>query len=97
MINIGILDENNILTGTSTVEQLDESVINVIDLSTVNGYPTVGYTYNEELKAFVPPKPYPSYVLDEEELCWFAPKSYPSSGNNWYWNEELLNWEEETI
>jgi hypothetical protein len=94
MIDIGILDENNVLTNTGTAEQLDESVINVIDLSTVSGYATVGYTYNAELNAFIPPKPFPSYVLDEVNFWWSPPKAYPASGNNWYWNEDILDWEE---
>jgi hypothetical protein len=94
MINIGILDEDKKLTDTKTVEQLDESLINVLDLSTVSGYATIGYTYNAELNAFIQPKPFPSYLLDEENFWWFPPKPYPASGNNWYWNEELLDWEE---
>ena len=94
MIDIGFLDENNILTNINVTEELDESVINAIDLSTVNGYATVGYIYNAELNAFIPPKPFPSYVLDEENFWWNPPKPYPSSGNNWYWNEDILDWEE---
>lgn len=94
MIDIGFLDENNILIYTDVTEELNESVINTIDLSTVNGYATIGYTYNAELNAFVPPKPFPSYVLDKENFWWNPPKPYPSPGNNWYWNEDILDWEE---
>jgi len=40
-------------------------------------YAGIGFTYNEDLDAFVPPKPYPSWVLNEETANWDAPVAMP--------------------
>jgi hypothetical protein len=56
-------------------------------------YAGIGYTYDEQRDAFIPPKPYPSWILDEFSCLWDPPIPYPTDGNNYYWNEEALNWE----
>jgi hypothetical protein len=56
-------------------------------------YAGVGYTYDNQRDAFIPPKPYASWVLDEETCLWNAPIVYPEDGNVYMWNETLLNWE----
>lgn len=56
-------------------------------------YAGIGYTYDEQRDAFIPPKPYPSWILDEFSCLWDPPIPYPTDGNNYYWNEETLNWE----
>jgi hypothetical protein len=56
----------------------------------------IGYTYDETRDAFIPPKPYNSWILNEQTCLWEAPVAYPvdSNINNMYkWNEEILNWE----
>jgi hypothetical protein len=56
----------------------------------------IGYTYDDNRDAFIPPKPYNSWILNEETCNWNAPIAYPvdSNINNMYiWNEEILNWE----
>jgi hypothetical protein len=61
-------------------------------------YAGIGYTYDETRDAFIPPKPnYPSWVLNEDTCRWQAPVPYPTDGNKYSWNEEILNWELETI
>jgi hypothetical protein len=54
----------------------------------------VGFTYNIEKDAFIPPKPlqYESWVLNEEKCIWEAPIEMPSDGKPYYWDEELLEW-----
>ncbi len=52
-----------------------------------------GYTYNETLDAFIPPKPYESWVLNEIEADWEAPIPKPDDENYYIWNEETLSWE----
>ena len=55
-------------------------------------YAGIGYTYNRELDAFIPPKPFASWILDEETCLWNAP--IPRPDGNWSWNEGTLAWEE---
>jgi hypothetical protein len=54
----------------------------------------IGYTYNEELDAFIPPKPYDSWSLNESTCLWQAPVAYPQDGRAYLWNEESLLWVE---
>lgn len=52
-----------------------------------------GMTYDETLDAFIPPKPYPSWVLDETTVDWEPPIPYPDDGQYYEWNEETISWE----
>jgi hypothetical protein len=54
-------------------------------------YAGIGYTYNRELDAFIPPKPYASWVLDEETCLWNAPVARPEG--NYTWNEDEQSWD----
>jgi hypothetical protein len=57
----------------------------------------IGFQYNAELDAFIPPKPYPSWILNEDICQWEAPVLKPNDLENIYvWNEELQNWENKT-
>jgi hypothetical protein len=56
-------------------------------------YAGIGYSYNEELDAFVPPKPYESWILNEETALWESPVSYPDDGESYIWNEETNSWQ----
>lgn len=56
-------------------------------------YAGIGYTYNEQRDAFIPPKPFDSWVLNEETCLWDAPVPMPEDGGIYEWNEELGNWE----
>lgn len=55
-------------------------------------YAGIGYTYNEQLDAFIPPKLFSSWVLNEETCSWEPPVPYPTDGNEYYWEEEELIW-----
>lgn len=55
-------------------------------------YAGVGFTYDAQRDAFIPPKPYPSWVLDEETCRWGAPVSYPTDGAQYMWDEERTMW-----
>ena len=54
----------------------------------------IGYYYDEQYDAFIPPKPYPSWILNEDTCLWDSPVPYPSDGKRYMWNENILNWEE---
>lgn len=55
-------------------------------------YAGIGYTYDETLDAFIPPKPYPSWLLDTDTCNWYAPVPYPNDGNMYYWDEAAQQW-----
>ena len=67
-------------------------------------YAGISYTYNEELDAFIPPKPFASWVLVEETADWQSPlgaaptltEEQNTSRSIYRWNEETLNWILET-
>ena len=60
----------------------------------------IGYTYDEDRDAFIPPKPYISWVLNETTCLWEAPVAMPTAEleeNQYYsWNESIINWEIKT-
>jgi hypothetical protein len=53
----------------------------------------IGYTYDEDRDAFIPKKPYNSWILNENTCLWEAPIAYPTDGKKYIWNEQNLNWE----
>jgi hypothetical protein len=53
----------------------------------------IGYTYDEDRDAFIPKKPYNSWILNENTCQWEAPVVKPNDGNMYNWNESLVNWE----
>jgi hypothetical protein len=57
-------------------------------------YAGIGYTYNAQLDAFIPPKPFASWILDKETCLWNAPVAMPTDNKNYNWNEDSLMWEE---
>ena len=55
-------------------------------------YAGVGYTYDKDRDAFIPPKPYASWTLNEDTCLWNAPVVYPDDGKRYVWNETTTNW-----
>lgn len=56
-------------------------------------YAGIGFTYNAGLDAFVPPKPFESWVLNEETANWDAPVARPEGEGMYNWNEETTSWD----
>jgi hypothetical protein len=56
-------------------------------------YAGIGYTYDAARDAFIPPKPFNSWVLDEDTCQWQAPTSMPTDGKVYQWVEDDLNWQ----
>jgi hypothetical protein len=56
-------------------------------------YAGIGFTYDSDLDAFIPPKPFSSWVLNEQTCSWEAPIDYPQDDLFYSWNEEELDWE----
>ena len=57
-------------------------------------YAGIGFTYDRTKDAFIPPKPYASWILNEETCLWNAPIQYPEDGKMYEWNEETTKWVE---
>jgi hypothetical protein len=55
-------------------------------------YAGVGFTYDREKDAFIPPKPYASWVLNEETCLWESPIPYPTDGKIYRWDESTTSW-----
>jgi hypothetical protein len=55
-------------------------------------YAGIGFTYSLELDAFVPPQPYPSWILNTTTVQWEAPVPYPTDGEMYFWDEATLSW-----
>ena len=54
----------------------------------------IGYTYDENRDAFIPPKPnLPSWILNETTCLWEAPVAMPINENKYIWNESTLTWD----
>ena len=60
-------------------------------------YAGIGYTYDADRDAFIPPQPFPSWTLNEETCLWDAPTAYPDDGQPYYWDEATLAWVKATI
>jgi hypothetical protein len=57
-------------------------------------YAGIGYTYDAGRDAFIPPKPYNSWVLNETTCLWDAPTQMPNDGKRYAWDDALGNWVE---
>jgi hypothetical protein len=57
-------------------------------------YAGLGFLYDEERDAFIPPKPFNSWILNEDTCQWEPPAAYPTDDKSYIWNENQRNWEE---
>lgn len=71
----GITVENTLLASREYMEENSHLSLFMIE---TDGNVSIGQTYSRELKAFIPPKPYPSWVLNEEIMQWEAPVPKPT-------------------
>ena len=97
---------NSLITDTNGVEQEQLGVDFINKLYNTNdvwkqtsynnnirkNYAGIGYTYDSQRDAFIPSKPYNSWILNEDTCQWEAPISYPNDGKYYTWNEETLSW-----
>ena len=56
-------------------------------------YAGIGFTYDREKDAFIPPQPYASWLLNDETCLWEAPVQYPEDGQMYTWNEDTTSWD----
>lgn len=70
----------------------DQSVINEDEARLRKNYAGIGFAYDKDRDAFIPPKPYDSWLLNEESCLWEAPVPRPDDGNDYEWDEETTSW-----
>ena len=56
-------------------------------------YAGIGYTYDSQRDAFIPPQPYPSWQLDEATCLWNAPTPMPTDNQTYMWDEPTTSWQ----
>jgi hypothetical protein len=56
-------------------------------------YAGIGYKYDQERDAFIPPKPFNKWVLNEDTCRWESPVPYPDDENQYVWNDNKSEWE----
>jgi hypothetical protein len=57
----------------------------------------INYHYDQARDAFIPPKPFNSWILNEDSCRWEAPVAYPTDGSRYIWNETIKNWDLTTL
>ena len=88
-------------------ESIGQSFINSIGLTGIwkqtsynsnfrKNYAGIGYSFDESRDAFIPEKPYQSWVLNEDTCTWGSPIPIPTDGKFCNWNEETTSWVELT-
>ena len=70
----------------------DQTLINKEAGRKRKNYAGIGFRYDEELDAFIPPQPYPSWLLNEETCLWEPPMPYPEDNKEYIWNESEQEW-----
>ncbi len=109
MSHFAELDENNIVlrvvVGNNEDPNGDEGYQWIIDnlggrwiqtsysASMRKNFAGVGFFYDDKLDAFIPPKPFTSWLLDGDTCQWIAPLPYPNDGAIYYWNETAYEWQ----
>jgi hypothetical protein len=91
------IDETELIEGLDTETWYGNFRGQVCKRTSYNGnyrknYAGMGYTYDAERDAFIPPRPFASWVLDEATCRWEAPVAYPTDGLAYAWDEEVGNW-----
>lgn len=108
MAHYAFLNENNIVTEvivgkdetdtTHDWEQFYGEIRNQVCKRTSynarirKNYAGIGYTYDPIRDAFIPPQPFPSWVLVEETCQWNPPVEMPTDGKRYVWDESTINW-----
>jgi hypothetical protein len=70
----------------------DQSIINEDEGRKRKNYAGIGYTYDKTRDAFIPPKPFNSWILNEDSCLYEAPVPYPIDDKIYKWDEEVANW-----
>ena len=70
----------------------DQSVVDQDEGRKRKNYAGIGFTYDRDRDAFIPPQPFPSWTLNETSCLWEAPVAYPDDGEMYVWDEDTTSW-----
>lgn len=92
-----VVGDNNDPNGDEGYQWLVENLGGTWVQTSYNGnirknFAGVGYTYDAVRDAFIPPRPFNSWVLDDDSCQWVAPIQRPSADGNYTWDEETESW-----
>ncbi len=87
----GAITSSNVLTQLAAVFAAAPSAI------IRKNYAGIGFTYDAARDAFIPPKPFDSWLLNEDTCQWEAPVPHPADEELYSWNEELQQWEKVNV
>jgi hypothetical protein len=107
VLEVNVIDNENLLDSNG-IEQEEVGIAFLVQWSggytnwkqtSYNGnirknYAGIGYVYDAVRDAFIPPKPYPSWVLKEDTCTWESTVPYPEDGNYYGWDEATTSWVE---
>ena len=107
IVEIVISINNAVITDVNGVEQEQLGVDFINQLYNTNdtwkqtsynnnirkNYAGIGYQYDLQRDAFIPKKPFNSWILNETTCMWESPVTYPTDGNRYTWNESTLSWD----
>jgi len=71
----------------------DQSVITGDEGRERKNYAGIGFTYDRDRNAFIPPQPFASWTLNDTSCLWEAPVAYPTDGEMYRWNEDTTSWD----
>lgn len=71
----------------------DQSVITGDEGRERKNYAGIGFTYDRDRNAFIPPQPFASWTLNDTSCLWEAPVAYPTDGEMYTWNEDTTSWD----
>lgn len=93
------IDENNLVLQvvvSDSLEWVEKNIggmwVETLKDGTQFKYAGVGFTYDAERDNFIPPQPFPSWVLVEESLTWEAPIPFPDTEGSFVWDEQAGDW-----
>lgn len=103
MSHFAQIDENNVVLQVIVAEQpfIDSGALGdsrrwiqtSYNSRIRKNYAGIGFTYDPVRDAFIPPKPFNSWVLNEEKCQWESPVPYPSGDDTYVWDEATTNWQ----
>ena len=89
-VHVATINESGTVVAIEVRRQDDELIAGEV---LANGFAFVGGSFDADRDAFIPPTPFPSWVLDEDTCLWVAPIAYPAEGVH-VWDEETGDWVE---